>query len=63
MIVRSGGFKIPEDLLKKKEEMTHKDGLGKEVTEKELAEKRQQILNDLNINYESLFHEMHSDHV
>lgn len=62
MMVRSGGFKMPEELLRKKEGMRSKEE-DKEATEKEFAERRQQILNDLNISYEALLREAHSSHV
>ena len=63
-MVCSSGFKIPEEFLNKKQEVGyHKDSAGKQVTEKELEERRQQILQDLNISSDDLYHEQHFENV
>jgi len=50
-MVFSGGFKIPEDQVKKKRSKSKKDEKSlEEVSERELEERKGQILNDLEIS-------------
>jgi len=58
-MVRSSGFKIPEELLKKKQGEKPLEEYDKDITMKELEQRRQQILNDMKITSEDILHQQH----
>ena len=51
MMVRSGGFKIPEEQIKKKKEV-EKDIMKEDISERNFEERRQKILSDLDITHQ-----------
>lgn len=54
----SGGFKVPEELLHRHREISKdQKKTRQEVTEQELEEQRQRVLNDLNLSLPGGFHE------
>jgi len=63
-MVRSSGFKIPEDQIRKREEQErHKQDSDKEAFLKELEQQRYKIFNDLNLHSGEQVHEIHLEGV